>query len=241
HMEVRCKLKKSINMKKTLVLLIFAILILTSTFKLFAQEITEENYQKLDKEIWDFQEREYMKISNIFELHPEKKDSLINAAEKIKNICDRKNIELAKKFASVPSGLQRVFWLRLNIPKDTLKSILTKLPINMQESAYAKSIELHIDSQQITEGYKIFDFQSVDHLGNPFKLSNLNGKITLLLYGGLGCIGEDGRDFLKKYYNSANSDKFKIVVFDNESSNVEELKNKREQYGLDFIMVSDFK
>ncbi len=221
--------------------LILVILILTSTFKSFSQDITEENYLKLDKEIWDFQNQEFSKISKAFELNPEKKDSLIIAGDKIVNVCDNKNLELAIKFASVPSGLQRVFMLRLEIPKDTLKSILKKLPKNMQKSAYGKSIRLHIDSKQMVEGENIFDFQAVDYEGNPFKISNLNGKITLLLYGGLKCIREDGRIFLKKYYDSLNSDKFKIVVFDNESSNAEELKIKREQYGLDFILVSDFK
>ena len=169
------------QMNKDINILIIAVLILTSSFKSFSQNITEENYLKLDKEIWDFQNQEFSKISKAFELNPEKKDSLIIEGDKISKICNDKNLELAIKFASVPSGLKRVFMLRLNIPKDTLKSIYKMLPENMQKSAYGKSIRLHIDSKQIEKGDNIVDFHAVDYNGNPFKISSLNGKNTLLL------------------------------------------------------------
>jgi peroxiredoxin len=227
-------------MNKNINKLITVILILTSTFKSFSQDITEENYLKLDKEIWDFQDQEFLKISKAFELNPEKKDSLIIASDEIVKISENKNIKLAIKFASVPSGLQRVYMLRLNIPKDTLKYIYKRLPENMQKSAYGKSIRLHIDSKQIEKGDNIVDFHAIDYNGNPFKISSLKEKNTLLLYGGLKCLREDGRKLLKKYYNSLNGEKFKIVLFDEESSNAEDLRIKREKYGLDIILVSDF-
>lgn len=233
--------KKNNQMKKNTNILILLILILTSTFKSFSQEITEENYLKLDKEIWEFQDQEFIKISKIFELNPEKKDSLIIASDEIVKVSDNKNLKLAINFASVPSGLQRVFMLRLNIPKDTLQSILKSLPKDMQESNYGKSIRLHIDSKQMKEGEKMYDFKAIDSNGKPFQISYLKGKNILLLYGGIKCIGEEGITFLKNYYDSANSDKFQIVIFDDISPSVKELKTKKEKFNLDFILVSDFK
>jgi len=205
----------------------------------FSQEITEENYSKLDKELWTTFELESSKISDCFKIHPEKKDSLITAYNKLDEITNKKNRETAVKYASVPSGLQRLFMLRLDFSKDTLLSILRKLPLKTQESNYGKSLFQHINLKQIEEGNKYYDFKAIDSEGNEFRLSSLEGRNILLLYGGLGCIGEDGRAFLKQLCKETHPEKFKIVVYWSCSS-LEQLKELKAKYLADYVFVSDF-
>jgi hypothetical protein len=161
----------------------------------FAQEITEENYLKLDKELWEQYEVDMSKISECFKKYPKKKDSLIKVSDAVLNLASEKNCELAIRFASVPSGLQRLFMVRLDISKDTLQSVLSGLPNDLKDSPYHKSILSHIHSEQIKEGDKYYDFEAVTSEGEKFVLSSLEGKNILLLYGGLDCMGQNGRAY----------------------------------------------
>tara|TARA_B100000809_G_scaffold262926_1_gene314988 strand:+ start:1685 stop:2512 length:828 start_codon:yes stop_codon:yes gene_type:complete len=226
-------------MKNTTKILTLIILTLTPTIKSFSQEITEENYLKMDKQIWETHEIKMSNVSKFYELHPEKKDSLLIVANQLDKSAKIENIETAIKYASVPSGFKRLYMVRLDIPKETLLSVLEKLPIETQESSYGESIKLHINSKQIQEGDDFYNFQAIDSNGNPFQLSNLKGKDILLLYGGLDCIRENGRTFLKNYYNNVNRDDYKVIVF-NSSSNIHDLKTLKNKYNLDFIFVDDF-
>jgi peroxiredoxin len=201
--------------------------------------ITEENYLKVDSAIWMQYERDMEKIYEYFEKYPEKRDSLRAAANQILAIASKKNIEAAIKFAAVPSGLQRLFMVRLDISKDTIYSVLKNLPDSMQTSPYGKSLSYHINSEQISEGSRYYDFQAVDTEGINFSLSSLEGKNILLLYGGLGCMGEVGRDFLNKVYRETSRDNFEIVVYCLNSS-LENLQQERIRYSSEFILVSDF-
>ncbi|WP_136468082.1 peroxiredoxin family protein [Flagellimonas onchidii] len=211
-----------------------------STNSSFSQEITEENYIKADNEIWNAYEEKMSKLSEFYKSYPKKKDSLTLVAERLEKESNKKNIETAIKYSSTLSGFKRLYMLRLDIPKNRLNSILKKLPKELQESNYGKSIKLHIDSKQIGERDSIYDFKSTDSNGYQFYLSNLKGKNILLLYGGLGCIREEGRNYLKDFYNSVDKNNFKIVVV-NSTSNIEELKNLKTKYQLDFIFIDDFK
>lgn len=225
-----------INFQRFLILL-FVLFCFTAYS--FSQEITEENYTKLDKELWATFELESSKISDCFKIHPEKKDSLINAYNKLNEASNNMNREIAVKYASVPSGLQRLFMLRLNFSKDSLLSIFRNLPLEMQESNYGKSLFHHINLNQIEEGNKYYDFKAIDSEGNEFRLSNLDGRNILLLYGGLDCIGEDGRAFLKRLCEETHPEKFKIVVYWSCSS-LEQLKALEAKYLVDYVFVSDF-
>jgi len=52
-------------------------------------------------------------------------------------------------------------------------------------------------------------------------------------------MGEEGRDYLNKIYRETSRDNFEIVVYCL-SSNLENLKQVRTTYSIDFILVSDF-
>ena len=219
--------------------LIFISVFFYSSTVSFAQEITEENYLKLDKELWEQVEIDMGKLYEFFDKHPEKIDSLIKVADSISNVANKKNRELATKYASVPSGLQRLYQVRLELPKDTLQSILSRLPDNMRNSPYKKSILLHINSEQIKEGNRFYDFEAVTSEGKKFELSSLKGKNVLLLYGGLYCMREEGRRYLDSLYRETYRNDFEIVVYC-PVNNLESLKEERKIYSCDYILVSDF-
>jgi len=204
-----------------------------------AQEITEENYRKIDKKIWEEYEQESDKIFEYYQKYPEKEDSLIAISNQILAIANKKNIEAAIKYASVPSGLQRLFWVRLDVPKDTIIAILKTLPDSMRTSSYGRSLLYHIESEQVSEGSKYYNFQSVDTEGRNFFLSSLEGKNILLLFGGLDCMGKEGREYLNKIYKETSRDNFEIVIYC-PVSNLEHLKQLRITYPCDFFLVSDF-
>lgn len=204
-----------------------------------SEVITESNYRKIDSLIWVEYEQETEKISEDLQKYPEKRDSLIAASEQIYAIAQKKNIEAAIKYASVPSGLRRLFMLRLYISKDTISSILKTLPDSMQISPYGKSLLYHIETKQISEGDKYYDFQAINTDGSDFALSSLEGKNILLLYGGLDCMGPNGRAYLNKIYKETPRKNFEIVVYC-PNSDLENLQQVRTAYPCDFILVSDF-
>lgn len=205
-----------------------------------AQEITEENYRKLDKEIWDTYQTKVDKISAELKLHPEKKDSLMNIYREVYNLANKRNVEAAIKYASVPSGLQRLFWVRLDLPKDTVQAIWDTLPAEMKSSDYGKSLKLHLETEQIKEGDMYYEVEATDVSGTPFRLSSLAGKNIILIYDGLGCANEESLSYLKQLYASTSREELEIVAYCL-ASNLEKLQGYRERFDLPAIMISDFK
>jgi len=232
--------------KKSIIKTIFRVrhLILISMFLhfsivSFAQEITEENYLKLDKDLWEQYEVDLGKLSEIFKEYPEKKDSLIKVADNLYNVVQKNNRELAIKFASVPSGLKRLYMVRLDISKTTLLPILSSLSDDMKNSPYGKSILFHSNSNQIEEGNQYYDFEATTSEDEKFVLSSLEGKNVLLLYGGLSCMGKDDRAYLDSLYKGTSRNNFEIVVYCPDDD-LESLKGVRETYSCDYLLVSDF-
>ncbi|QES87341.1 peroxiredoxin family protein [Rhizosphaericola mali] len=232
---------RNINQKVIVKLSFFATINIFLLFPLgvFSQEISERNYLNLDSCLWKNYEMEIQKTSEYLSKNPNMKDSLTIVYENILNSTLEKNRKLAIQFATVPSGLQRVFMCRLTISKDTLRSILKRLPTELKSSLYYKSILLYINSNQIKEGDNFYDFNATTSTGNPFRLSSLIGKKILLLYGGLDCIGKDGRSYLNRLFEKASHHNFEIVVYCL-SDNLENLKKVQETYHCNFVLVSDF-
>jgi peroxiredoxin len=219
--------------------IIFSFFACCFSVSLFAQEITEENYLKLNSVLWKQYELDMETVSKNFKEFPEKKDSLMKVANSIYETASRGTRELAMKYATVPSGLQRLFMVRLDIPKDTLRSIYENLPNKMKISQYGKNILFHLDSEQIKENDKYYDFEATTCEGTTFKLSSFAGKNILLLYGGLGCMGQGGRDYLNSLYGKTSREDFEIVVYET-VLDLNNLKNVRTMYRCDFLLASDF-
>lgn len=205
----------------------------------FGQEITEANYLRVDKAIWDEYERRTDSLTALYEHFPDKRDSLVAVYEQVSETASRRNREAALRYASVPSGLQRLFMVRLDLPKDTLRAVLSALSPEMQASLYGRSLWAHIRTHQVEEGDPCYDFSATDADGKDFHLKSLRGKTVLLLYGGLGCIGSEGREYLGRLYESTSRERFVIVVYW-PCSGPEPLRQVRDQYGNDYPMVSDF-
>ncbi len=122
----------------------------------YGQDITEENYRKFDNELWNTHQQQVDSLSVLMERFPEKEDSLMQAYNKMKSAVDQQNINAAIKYASVPSGLQRLYWVRLDLPKDTVQTIWNNLSDEMKNSPYGKSLKLHLETEQIKEGDRYY-------------------------------------------------------------------------------------
>jgi peroxiredoxin len=228
-------------MKKLFLCALCAAMAITGTVSAQTTEITEENYQKLDSIVWAQHQRDQEAIYKEFQEHPERKDSLRKAYNEVYEAASKKNVELAIEFASTPSGFKRLFMVRLDISKGRLRSVLDALPEEMRQSQYGRNIQMHLDTEQIEEGSMYYDFEAVADSGDPFRLSQLvgSGKRVLLLYGGLDCMGPEGRDYLNALYERTFHDDFEIVVYCL-NSDLDALKRVRDVFPCKFTLVSDF-
>lgn len=209
--------------------------------KLYSQDaITESNYLKEDSILWINYGIQQKKLSQDWESMPDKRDSIQNVYHEMYNRVSEENIKLARKYASVPSGLQRLYMTRLDIDKDTLKNILSSLSIDMQESFYGKAIKEHLETKQIQEGDLIETFPCFQIDGKQFDWNITNGKQLLMLYGGLGCMGESGRKELELLYNQTSDEDLLILVYW-PCSSLENLQKLKEEYPSEYIFISDFK
>lgn len=207
------------------------------------QPLTEEMYLHEDSILWISYEARMNELYGLMQQAPEKKDSLMLVADKELNEVLEKNWKLAIRYASVPSGLQRVYMTRLDMPKDTLVRVLASLPAEMQDSFYGRCIRGHIETDQIEEGDPVVEFPCVTIDGSEFDWSVAEGKQLLMLYSGLSCMGEWGRQQLKEIYEQTSRDDLLVFVYW-PCESLEALQQAREQYEFEcdnYYFVSDFK
>ena len=230
------------NIKNTIINKLYLVSIcLLSITKLHSQEIiTEANYLKEDSILWSNFENQQNTLSQYWETMPDKRDSIQNIFDEILEKASKTNIELAIKYASVPSGLQRLYMTRLDISKDTLENILNSLDTQIQQSFYGKNIREHLQTKQIQEGDLIYNFPCVQINGKEFDWNITNSKQLLILYGGLGCMGKQGREQLELLYNQTSRNDLLILVYW-PCSSLEDLQKLKEEYPSEYIFISDFK
>lgn len=203
-------------------------------------EITEANYLRQDSILWDTYYQREAEFGRLWkELPEEKHDSLRSAFQDVYDKTVRENTRLACRFASVPSGLQRLYMVRFDVNKDTLQQILNTLPPDMRDSFYGKNIQTHVSNHQIVEGDTLPLFPCMQSDGTPLDRSLLDDKRLLFIYEGLGCMGASGRAYLDSLCSATSRDDFFIVVYCLDES-LKELKRTQERYGGKYIHVSDF-
>lgn len=221
--------------------LLWFFIFLAGTGRLYSQNtITEAAYLKEDSLLWTQYENRQEELSRLWEAMPDKKDSIQHAFDEMSRKAAEKNRELAIKYASVPSGLQRLYMVRLQLSKDTLKSILDSLTPEMQQSFYGKNLREHLQTGQIEAGDSIYPFPCVRTDGTPFDWNCTDGKQLLILYGGLGCMGENGRNELELLYKQTSRDNLLVIVYW-PCSALKYLQQVKDEYPSDYIFVSDFK
>lgn len=222
-------------------LIFFVLFCISNITNIYSQEIiTEANYLKQDSLLWLEYEDRTTELNKYWESDPEARDSIQHLYKEIYQKASKENIALAMKYASVPSGLQRLYMVRLDIQKDTLKNILDNISKEMQESFYGKNIREHLLAQQIQEGDAISTFPCIDADGKQFNWSISEGKQLLILYGGLGCMGENGRLELKKLYDQTSRKNLLVVIYW-PCASLAELQEVKQTYSSEYIFISDFK
>ena len=232
-------------MKNRLLTLKFVVIILTlmtisCNSKVQNETLTEENYLHEDSLLWINFEKETEGLISILDSLPNQRDSIINVYNVILEKANQKNIELAFKYACTLSGLQRLFMVRNHVSKDSLAKVLNTLPEEMQKSETGLNIKAHLETEQLAEGNALFSFPCQNEEGEPFDWETLKGKQVLLLYGGLGCMGSNGREALKNLYEQTSRKNLEIIVYW-PSSSLEKLQAIRKQFPSDYIFISDFK
>ena len=222
------------------VVIILALMTISCNSKVQNETLTEENYLHEDSLLWINFEKETEGLIAILDSLPNQRDSIINVYNIMSEKANRKNIELAFKYACTPSGLRRLFMVRNHVSKDSLAKVLEILPEEMQKSEAGLNIKAHLTTEQLTEGDTLFTFPCQDEKGASFDWATLEEKQVLLLYGGLGCMGSEGREALKHLYEHTSRKHLEIIVYW-PSSSLENLQAIRKQYPSDYIFISDFK
>ena len=221
--------------------ILLTIISISLSIIVFAQgAVTEENYLKADSSLWSGYNNAVADCFNLMKKCPEKKDSLKTVYNQLYNDVLRQNTELAKKYAATKSGIQRLFMVRANQPKDTLSHILSTLPQDMAESYYGKLLRRHIDTRQLAKGDSLRRFPLIKADGAAFDWNTTSGKYTLLIYGGLDCMGQEGRDDLVRLRKVFPSDILSILVYHN-ATDTERLRQLSQSYSLPVVSVSDFR
>ena len=224
---------------KTIVITL-ALLTISCNSKVHNETLTEENDLHEDSLLWINFEKETEGLIAILDSLPSQRDSIINVYNVMLEKANQKNIELAFKYACTPSGLQRLFMVRNHVSKDSLTKVLNTLSDEMQKSEAGLNIKAHLTTEQLTEGEALFTFPCQDEKGASFDWTTLEGKQVLLLYGGLGCMGNEGREALKHLYEHTSRKNLEIIVYW-PSSSLEKLQAIRKQFPSDYIFISDFK
>ena len=201
------------------------LLLVSFSLNTFSQEITEENFRKADSLIWLEYERAMDFIDSCRKVCPGIEDQLGEQSKRVYTIAARKNVDNAIRFAATPSGLQRLLWVRGDISKDTLLSVLKGLPLEMQNSPYGKSLLMHINTKQIQELDHCYDFKATTVDGKEFSLASLRGEESFV--------------YLNNLFQSTSRDDLEIVVYGS-VFNLEELVEMKVRYPFDYIFVSDF-
>ena len=222
------------------VVIILALMIISCNSKVQNETLTEENYLHEDSLLWINFEKETEGLIAILDSLPNQRDSIINIYNSLNEEVDKKNIELAFKYACTPSGLRRLFMVRNDVSKDSLAKVLDTLPEEMQKSETGLNIKAHLETEQLAKGDALYAFPCQDEEGEAFNWETLKGKQVLLLYGGLGCMGNEGREALKHLYEHTSRKDLEIIVYW-PSSSLEKLQAIRKQYPSDYIFISDFK
>lgn len=200
----------------------------------------EKEYLRKDSMLWEAYEQRHQEMAALWDKYPEKQDSLQSAFNSFFDAMLKRNRELAMEYASTPSGLKRLYMCRLGIAKEELAQILDTLGAEMRTSFYGKNIREHIRVRQIEESDSLWAFPCFRDDGSAFDWHGLKGRQVLLLYGGLGCMGEDGRKELERLRRQTSPEDLQILVY-SPCNSLEDLQETRKVYPIDVVFVSDFK
>lgn len=138
-------------------------------------------------------------------------------------------------------SLKSLYFLRNCIDKKDLHETYSKLNEENKSNTYAKALDLFINTPQIKKGDTIFDFEAKTSNNENFILSDIvREKDVLLIFGGLGCMGEKSRQELREIYAKLDLSKVEVVSFF-KLENEKDLINSIKKYNVTWLAISDFK
>lgn len=205
-----------------------------------ALPVTERDYLYEDSLIWVRLDSISGHIWDEIDRNPTKKDSLQSIYIHAFQGALKENVNTALRYASVPSGIQRVYMVRCSVPKDTIRRLLPALPDSIRNSYYGKLVDRHLSTKQLSEGDSLAGFPCQLPDSSPFDWATLQGKSVLVVYSGYFCMGNDGRQALRDLYDSTSRDSMEIVHYWVEPKDLKTMRHDAEKSGFNFAIVSDF-
>jgi len=137
-------------------------------------------------------------------------------------------------------SLENLYYLKRFAGKEDLKNTLNKLSDDNKSNIYAKGLDVFIQTDQIKEGDKYYDFNAKTSSNENFTLSEvLKEKDVLLIFEGLSCMGENSRQELRELYNKLDLSKVEVVSFLN-AKNEDDLKETIKKYNVTWLAISDY-
>lgn len=203
---------------------------------LLAQESTAEaEFLRQENLLMEKYTHRQAELQACLKIQPAKLDSLqARMHEEVRELI-RQTVALATRYASTRSGLERLFATRQHIPKDTLARILHSVSPEMQASFHGQRLKAYVETRQIREGDTLSPFPCTQSDGRAFDWNTIRGKQVLLIYGGLECMGAEGREALKRLQAQTSEQDFLLLIYC-PCTSLETLKQWEEQYPFDAVL-----
>ena len=165
-----------------------------------------------------------------------KQDSISSLIKQLSNVITEYAIKNCNSFVSV----EQLYRVRNDLNKDTLGNIITKLNQEILNSPYGKSLVLHYESHILDEGDFYKDFSANTLTGESVTVSQIlkKEKPILIIFGGLGCMGQHGRSILKEFHEQYKND-ITILSFVFARNRDEWINDSK--YELEIPLLSDLK
>lgn len=223
---------------QALVCLAFLSAVLPAYMRAAQAEISELNYLREDSILWRQYEADCERLFQTSHEGSVGEEDVNVAWEELYGKASKRNVDLALRYATVPSGLRRLYMVRHLVAKDQLAEKLSNLPDSLMHNKYAGYIRDYISVEQKKAGDVFEPFECFSGDGSRFDWGALTGKHCLLIFDGLYCMGERGRGYLKDLQAKADSSQFQIVIYV-KSKDIGRLKEEEKKFPQ-FKLVSDF-
>lgn len=141
-----------------------------------ALPVTERDYLYEDSLIWVRLDSISGHIWDEIDRNPTKKDSLQSIYIHAFQGALKENVNTALRYASVPSGIQRVYMVRCSVPKDTIRRLLPALPDSIRNSYYGKLVDRHLSTKQLSEARQSCGLPLPTPRRQSFRLGDTSGQ-----------------------------------------------------------------
>jgi peroxiredoxin len=120
--------------------------------------------------------------------NPDMEKEIVSKVKKIDSIVFQYRLSLIKKESPTFFTIKELYYLRNDLPTDTLKELFNIFPTSLQKTKYGDVIQTYIDSKKAPRiGDKFIEISGTDIHGNLYKLSDTKGKYVLLEFWASWC------------------------------------------------------